>query len=219
MLNKRRGVFSTIAVTAAALLALCGIAAGSAQAASWHVEGKEFTGETNFGITAGGTFDMDAVAGWGLRCETSQNPFPDIGYINGTRIIYFLRLNHCEIINRSPWEKAPCYQVENTTEPWNQPGLELEGTGASASQIGAKFYINWKSGTGCPMPLKTEIKGVSLTNNFNGAIEPEYSNEGVELYSHLSGTGNYGATSMTVTGTQGWHLASPGLYGKPWGWY
>jgi hypothetical protein len=218
MSNKRRGVFSTIAVTAAALLALCGIAAGSAQAASWHVEGKEFTGESNFEIAPWSTFDMDA-AGWGIRCETGQNPFPDIGYIpNSTRLVYFMRLRNCEAIVSSPWEKLPCYQKE-ITEPWTQPALELEGTGASVSQVGEAPYIEWKAGTGCPLALKTSVKVTSLTNNFNGAIEPEYSKEGVELYSHLSGTGKYGATSMTITGTQGWHLISPSGAGKPWGWY
>lgn len=208
MVRKRnRGLISTLGVALVAALASSALAAGAAQAASWHVNGEPYSG-TGTVLTAWAwapnTLEADVPKlGATLQCSTKEGE----GTISeSTKIQGQMTLEDCQLSEIGTGKPLPCVYVKPVT-------LTYDGTGDSIS-TNQTAYLEWKAGTGCQLPLKSKFGFTGLSLSYE-ILDPEFSVKGVTG----SGTGNYGIYAASVLTDNAWWL----LFGKnpvsDWGWY
>jgi hypothetical protein len=198
--KSRRGerLLSVLGVVLVAALAFSAMAAGSAQAKSWQIEGEPFAGSAEFKhqTVPAGTFKMEVP---GRNIEIKCAPSGSGTISENTHIKDAVTLSECKVYNlETKVEVSKCI----SKGPVN---FTFEGTGDKVSNT-ATGFLEFEKEKGCLIPLKTELTGLSLTQSY-----------GPETYTLAvggSGTGMYGAFAMTVTSSYSLTLVS----GLPFGW-
>ncbi len=218
--RRRKGPLATVAVSVMALFALSGMAAGSAQAASWHVEGKAFSelAPFQFNLASKVTVKVPTLAA-AITC-TARHGGAEI--YSSTKLTFLFYLQECKATSISGGEAIEgCVYQDDPSTLSDNPWVFGKGTGESA-QTEAGGKIRWKKGMGCVLPLENTL-------TFPTSTSFSYGEENVALkVTATGGTGaKYGAQAATVSGTFYWQLGkiltvepwSEELTNQPWGWY
>ena len=200
MIRKRKaGLFSTLGLALMAVFAFSAIAAGSAQAKSWHIEGAAFAGSASFTHAASpvGTFRMEVP---GRNLEVKCTPTGS-GSISGSTNVSDAMSLSCK-----PYELKTGKAMPECI-PTGPVPITFEGTGEKINNVG-KSVLQFEKEKGCVLPLNNELKNLSLTRSYGA--------ENYTLTATDVGTGQFGAGAfaMNVSGTYGLTLTS----GAPFGW-
>jgi hypothetical protein len=208
MIGKRKkGLASTLGVALLALLAFSGLAAGSAQAANWQIynygSSKYEPLTSGFKTLAHGAYGSSLtleVPGRNIKISCQSMPYVGSYITANSGLEYHTKFTVCTVTSLSSGEAVPCTES-------NTPEFTYAGTAESISSSD-KPYLEFKSGTGCPLPLKNQITAPTLSLSY-GSPEMHLAVDG-------SGTGKFGTFSMNISAKYNWMLSE----GAPvWGYF
>lgn len=201
MKRKRTGkrFLSVLGTALAAALAASALAAGSAQAGQWYVNGSPITKTHQFAHhpMTPGTLKM-TVPNLGLTvvCNANGN-----GVISPTtKLDGQLWIEKCHV----PAEEK-CQQAKS-----NSITVNYSGTG-EAINLSGPFTLEFESGKGCSLPTKTKVTIPSLALSY-----PPFEGETAYVFPDGSGSGTFGPLNpMTVSTHFEWLHQS----GQFWSWH
>lgn len=172
------------------MLALGGLAAGSASAASWHINGKPYSGKTSFASEGSLTIEIPASGATFNCAEAGSGTISAGNLVNQEVTLSCVMVGHektCHFlpVNAKVGGSVGSYSFEPTT-------LTLSNTGEECS-----WYLN------------TEVKEESPFN-------PQYGPESTELTVAATATGSFGKNVAYFSSSSTWQLN--GEYkGSRWG--
>lgn len=204
--KRRRGMIATAAVSVMALLAIGGVAAGSAQAASWHVSGAPYSESHTFYGHGYHEIKLDLyVRNTGVYW-TSITCKGEVEYPN--EVSRISKGNHLNL----KWDIFGCaFPPSTKCTITNAPtALTYDGTGESGTVVQTGSYFETAAETGCEFAKKSKV-------TFDPSFAFTYGEpEQMWLVFKGSGTGEYGALTMKVSTTGANVLSNNPV---PWGWY
>lgn len=203
--KQKKGLISIVGLALVAMLAFSGLAAGSAQAASWHKEGVPFTGTAFPATWSTHPSELKMVV-------PSRNATINCGVVvpegstyitESTKFHNYIDVNECIASNTSTGKPIAGCEVAGGIH------FTFDGTGESVSSSDTQT-LNW--GPECGIGVKMPITIPSLSLNWapnSESFSPKVTG---------SGTGTYGTIPkpMTVTSTETLVIWKGG---PVWGWY
>jgi len=210
-MHNRFGRISTAVALVALALGVAG--ASSAQAASWHVEGKPFSGAFEiFSPQGNGTLDTNFAP-----AKVSVVLFCKAGTAGGsavwgeTHFRNILWIHDCKA--RSTITNEPMPECDQTNNGLNEVLLTLEGNGEAVASVGEANKIQFTKE--CVLGYKLQPSISLMTQDLS---PPPYPDESFEHVVKGSGSGSMGVyRSMTVTYSS---VISPTtIQYRNWGWY
>lgn len=208
--SKMRALLAVLGACIVGALAMAGSAFSEGPPPSWHVEGKEFTGEAYAlpePVHSKFTIDVPGLA-VKINCQTrkaGEKGLPGSIFLaaQSTHAWEYFLLSTCSV--ESGGAPEPKCIVTNTPE-FTFDGL---GSGGSATELHnyGTTKLQTEAGKSCVLPTSTTITIPNVTNS--------YGSEHYALRVNTSGTGTFGAQAATFSSTSFWSLGKEPL----WGWY
>lgn len=202
--RKKSGrLFAALGTALLAALAASALAAGSVQAASWHVNSVPLSESTpNYRMFSHWTWDPGTVVMENfslearLECAVKPSSEAENGMVyNATKLKETVTLEECGITWDENLDGIEAYDLSEYCIQEKPVTFVFEGTGDAVSSSSSPT-LKFEKGKACPFPLSHKLQISSLSLSYG---EPSYL-----LDVSGSGVGTWGEHPMTVAADYTW---------------